>query len=228
MTNASYGQFCPLSMAAEIVCTRWTPLVLRELFCGSSRFNDLRRGVPKMSPALLSKRLKELEEAGVVEVRRRDGNPEYHLTAAGMDLRPMIDAMMLWGHAWVEKNVTLSKLDPSLLMWDIRRGIRPEPPMPRRRTVQFLYPDLIPADRNWWLVVERSDVELCYYDPGYEIDLLVTGSLRSVTSVWMGLSRLSQEIAAREVQIDGDPVLARELGRWLESHPMNKAPRRVD
>lgn len=228
MTNASYGQFCPLSMAAEIVCTRWTPLVLRELFCGSSRFNDLRRGVPKMSPALLSKRLKELEEAGVVEVRRRDGNPEYHLTAAGMDLRPMIDAMMLWGHAWVEKNVTLSKLDPSLLMWDIRRGIRPEPPLPKRKTIQFLYPALVPADRNWWLVVERSEVELCYYDPGYEIDLLVTGSLRSVTSVWMGLSRLSQEIAAREVQIDGDPVLAREVGRWLESHPMNKAPRRVD
>lgn len=227
MTNASYGQFCPLSMAAEIVCTRWTPLVLRELFCGSSRFNDLRRGVPKMSPALLSKRLKELEEAGVVEVRRKDGNPEYYLTAAGMDLRPMIDAMMLWGHAWVEKNVTLSKLDPSLLMWDIRRGIRPEPPHPKRRTIQFLYPDLIPADRNWWLVVENSDVELCYYDPGYEIDLLVTGSLRSVTSVWMGLSRLSQEIAARQVQIDGDPVLAREVGRWLESHPMNKAPRRV-
>lgn len=227
MTNASYGQFCPLSMAAEIVCTRWTPLVLRELFCGSSRFNDLRRGVPKMSPALLSKRLKELEEAGVVEVQRKDGNPEYYLTAAGMDLRPMIDAMMLWGHAWVEKNVTLSKLDPSLLMWDIRRGIRPEPPHPKRRTIQFLYPDLIPADRNWWLVVENSDVELCYYDPGYEIDLLVTGSLRSVTSVWMGLSRLSQEIAARQVQIDGDPVLAREVGRWLESHPMNKAPRRV-
>lgn len=227
MTNASYGQFCPLSMAAEIVCTRWTPLVLRELFCGSSRFNDLRRGVPKMSPALLSKRLKELEEAGVVEVRRKDGNPEYYLTAAGMDLRPMIDAMMLWGHAWVEKNVTLSKLDPSLLMWDIRRGIRPEPPHPKRRTIQFLYPDLIPADRNWWLVVENSDVELCYYDPGYEIDLLVTGSLRSVTSVWMGLSRLSQEIAARQVQIDGDPALAREVGRWLESHPMNKAPRRV-
>lgn len=228
MTNASYGQFCPLSMAAEIVCTRWTPLVLRELFCGSSRFNDLRRGVPKMSPALLSKRLKELEEVGVVEVRRHDGNPEYHLTAAGMDLRPMIDAMMLWGHAWVEKNVTLSKLDPSLLMWDIRRGIRPEPPQPKRRTIQFLYPDLIPADRNWWLVVEKSEVELCYYDPGFEIDLLVTGSLRSVTSVWMGLSRLSQEIAAREVQIDGDPALAREVGRWLESHPMNKAPRRVD
>ncbi len=227
MTNVSYGQFCPLSMAAEIVCTRWTPLVLRELFCGSSRFNDLRRGVPKMSPALLSKRLKELEEAGVVAVSRREGNPEYRLTPAGLDLRPMIDAMMLWGHAWVEKNVTLSKLDPSLLMWDIRRGIRPEPPHPKRRTIQFLYPDLTPADRNWWLVVENTSVELCYYDPGYEVDLLVTGSLRSVTSVWMGLSRLSQEIAAHEVQIDGDPALAREMGRWLESHPLNKAPRRV-
>lgn len=227
MTNASYGQFCPLSMAAEIICTRWTPLVLRELHCGSTRFNDLRRGVPKMSPALLSKRLKELEEAGVVEVRRRDGSPEYHLTQAGQELRPLIEAMMVWGHVWVESNVTLAKLDPSLLMWDIRRGIRPEPPHPRRRTIQFLYPDLLPANRNWWLVVENSDVELCYVDPGYEIDLLVTGSLRSLTSVWMGLSRLSQEIEARQVQIDGDPALAREMGRWLESHPMNKVPRRV-
>ena len=227
MTNASYGQFCPLAMVSEILCTRWTPLVLRELHCGSRRFIDLRRGVPKMSPALLSKRLKELTSVGVVEVRRRDGNPEYHLTQAGLELRPLVDAMMLWGHVWVESTVTLSKLDPSLLMWDIRRGIRPDPPLPNRRTIQFLYPDLVPADQNWWLVVEDSEVGLCYVDPGYEIDLLVTGSLRSVTSVWMGLSRLSQEVAAKQVQIDGDPTLARQMGLWLESHPMNKMPRRV-
>lgn len=227
MTNASYGQFCPLAMAAEILCTRWTPLVLRELISGSTRFNDLRRGLPKMSPALLSRRLKELEDAGVVTVRRRDGNPEYHLTEAGQELRPLIEAMMLWGHAWVESSVTLKTLDPSLLMWDIRRSIRPDPPLPQRRTIQFLYPDLAPANQNWWLVVNDREVQLCYVDPGYDIDLLVTGSLRALTSVWMGLSRLSQEIAARQVQIDGDPALAREIGRWLESHPMNKAPRRV-
>ena len=227
MTNISYSQFCPLAMAAEILCTRWTPLVLRELHCGSTRFNDLRRGVPKMSPALLSKRLKELKQAGVVEIRNRGGSPEYHLTAAGMELRPVVEAMMLWGHAWVESSVTLSKLDPSLLMWDIRRSIRPEPPMPQKRTIQFLYPDLIPADRNWWLVVEDRVVELCYVDPGNEIDLLITGSLRSLTSVWMGLSRLSQEVAARQVQLDGDPGLAREMGRWLEGHPLNQTPRRV-
>lgn len=227
MTNASYGQFCPLAMVSEILCTRWTPLVLRELHCGSTRFNDLRRGVPKMSPALLSKRLKELALAGVVEIRRRDGNPEYHLTQAGLELRPLVDAMMLWGHVWVESTVTLSKLDPSLLMWDIRRAIRPDPPLQQRRTIQFLYPELVPSDQNWWLVVEGGDVGLCYVDPGYDIDLLVTGSLRSVTSVWMGLSRLSQEIAAKQVQIDGDPALARQIGLWLESHPMNKVPRRV-
>lgn len=227
MTNISYSQFCPLAMAAEILCTRWTPLVLRELHCGSTRFNDLRRGVPKMSPALLSKRLKELEEAGVIEVRRRDGSPEYHLTEAGLELRPLVEAMMLWGHAWVESKVTLSKLDPSLLMWDIRRSIRPDPPVATRQTVQFLYPDLAPADQNWWLVVQERDVELCYVNPGFEIDLLVTSSLRSMTSVWMGLSRLSAEVEARQVQIDGDPVLARQMGRWLEGHPYNKAPRRV-
>jgi DNA-binding HxlR family transcriptional regulator len=227
MTNASYGQFCPLAMVSEILCTRWTPLVLRELHCGSTRFNDLRRGVPKMSPALLSKRLKELALAGVVEIRRRDGNPEYHLTQAGLELRPLVDAMMLWGHVWVESTVTLSKLDPSLLMWDIRRAIRPDPPLPQRRTIQFLYPELVAADQNWWLVVEGGEVGLCYVDPGYDIDVLVTGSLRSVTSVWMGLTRLSQEIAAQQVQIDGDPALARQMREWLESHPMNKVPRRV-
>lgn len=227
MTNTSYGQFCPLAMAAEILCTRWTPLVLRELHCGSTRFNDLRRGLPRMSPALLSRRLKELEGAGVVEVRRGDGGPEYHLTASGQDLRPFVKAMMLWGHAWVETEVTLGQLDPSLLMWDIRRGIRPDPPLPARRTVQFLYPELSPADRNWWLLLEGQEVELCRVDPGHEIDLMVTGSLRAVTSVWIGLSRLQQELAARRVQIDGDPALARSMGRWLESHPMNRAARRV-
>jgi DNA-binding HxlR family transcriptional regulator len=228
MSGASYAQFCPLSMAAEILCTRWTPLVLRELLNGTTRFNDFRRGVPKMSPALLSKRLKELEFAGVIETRpNRHGIAEYHLTEAGEELRPFVDALAMWGHVWIDSKVTLSKLDPSLLMWDIRRKIRPEPPISARRTVQFLYPDLAPADRSWWLVVERQDVELCYTDPGYDIDVLVTASLRSITGVWMGLSVLSEELASGRVRIDGEPALARAVGGWLGQHPISSVPRRV-
>src|SRR5262245_1915603 len=131
----SYGQFCPVAMAAEVVCSRWTALVLRELMCGSTRFNDIRRGVPRMSPTLLSKRLKELERAGIVEIRATgSGTVEYHLTESGEDLRSVIMNLGIWGQRWVEAQVTLKNLDPSLLMWDMRRGLNPSPIPPRRCT----------------------------------------------------------------------------------------------
>jgi DNA-binding HxlR family transcriptional regulator len=165
MTDTSYGQFCPVAMAAEIVCTRWTPVLLRELTCGPARFNDLRRGVPRMSPALLSKRLRELEAAGVVERAAAPREPavqEYRLTEAGEDLRPVIEALGSWGQRWVETSATLRNLDPSLLMWDMRRNLDPEPLPPRRVVIQFQYPELPPAQRRWWLIVAPdAPVDLC-------------------------------------------------------------------
>src|SRR3982751_4431635 len=122
MTVGSYKQFCPVAMAAEILCTRWTVVLLRELIAGSTRFNELRRGMPKMSPALLSKRLKELEEAGVITRSPVSGDPdvyEYTLTTAGKDVRPVVEAIGIWGHRWVETGPSLENLDPELLMWDI-------------------------------------------------------------------------------------------------------------
>lgn len=155
--RGGYGQFCPVSMAAEILCTRWTALVVRELLCGTTRFNDLRRGLPRMSPALLSKRLKELEKAGVIATAPKEGSGvEYHLTPAGEDLRPLILGMGFWGQRWVESKLSLKNLDPSLLMWDIRRNLNPEPLPPRRCTIQFQYPELRDPQRNWWLLVERG------------------------------------------------------------------------
>src|SRR5215470_4428917 len=110
-------------MAAEIVCNRWTALVLRELLAGSTRFNDLRRGVPRMSPTLLSKRLKELEDAGVIIAAptRQPGVMDYRLTKAGEDLRTVIDSLGVWGQRWVESSLSLQNLDPGLLMWDMQR-----------------------------------------------------------------------------------------------------------
>ncbi|BCH25388.1 HxlR family transcriptional regulator [Mesorhizobium sp. L-8-3] len=190
-----YGQFCPVSMASEILCSRWTTLVIRELLSGTTRFNDLRRGVPRMSPALLSKRLKELEKAGVIE-KKNGGAAEYRLTAAGEDLRGIIMGLGFWGTRWVESQLSLRNLDPSLLMWDMRRNLNPEPLPPRRCTIQFQYPELSAKQKNWWLVVDGGEVDLCNFDPGFDIDLMVRSSLRSMTAIWMGLAKVRAEVEA--------------------------------
>ena len=139
MTEGSYKQFCPVAMASEILCSRWTLLVVRELVCGSTRFNDLRRGVPRMSPALLSKRLKDLETGGVVKRVASKENPdtfEYHLTASGRELRPIIEAIGNWGQRWINSDLSLENLDATLLMWDMRRWLDPNP-MPRRKSTRM-------------------------------------------------------------------------------------------
>jgi DNA-binding HxlR family transcriptional regulator len=224
----SYGQFCPVAMASEVLCSRWTMLVLREMLCGTTRFNDLRRGVPRMSPSLLSKRLKELETAGVVRpVRNAAGVVEYHLTEAGEELRPLVLGLGKWGQRWVESQLSLKNLDPSLLMWDMRRNLDPRPLPPRRCTIQFQYPELAESRRNWWLIVDGGTIDLCQFDPGFETDLLVTSSLRSMTAIWMGVAAVREEVNAGRVQLDGDPKLAGAMQSWLGLSPFAGEPRRV-
>ena len=221
-----YGQFCPVSMASEILCSRWTTLVVRELLCGSTRFNDLRRGVPKMSPALLSKRLKELEIAGVITVQRRpNGSVEYQLSEAGEELRPLIMGLGNWAQRWMESRLSLKNLDPSLLMWDMRRSLKVELLPERRCTIQFLYPELSTAQKCWWLVVENGRVDLCNFDPGYDVNLFVEGSLRSMTAIWMGLATIREETQVGRLKLEGDRVLARDMQEWLGLSLFAKTPR---
>jgi DNA-binding HxlR family transcriptional regulator len=213
-------------MAAEIFCSRWTPLVLRELLAGTKRFNDLRRGVPRMSPALLSKRLKELEKAGLVSVARAGGSVEYNLTDAGEDLREVVMGLGFWGARWVESQLSLRNLDPSLLMWDMRRHLIPEPLPPKKCTIQFQYPELPAAKQNYWLVIDAGEVDLCAFDPGFEIDLLVRSPLRTMTAIWMGLAKLRHEIEAGNLELDGDPSIAGAMQLWLGLSPFAKTPQR--
>jgi DNA-binding HxlR family transcriptional regulator len=204
-------------MAAEIVCSRWTPLILRELLCGSTRFNDLRRGVPRLSPTLLSKRLKELEQAGVIEARPtgQPGIVEYHLTQAGQELRPIVMSLGIWGQRWVETQLSLKNLDPSLLMWDMRRGLNVSPMPSRRSTIQFHYPELPASRQHYWLVIEHGQVDLCQVDPGYEVDLFIECSLRTMTMIWMGLASVQAELDAGRLELSGDKPLARSMQQWL-------------
>jgi DNA-binding HxlR family transcriptional regulator len=225
----SYGQFCPVAMAAEVICSRWTALVVRELLCGSTRFNDLRRGVPLMSPTLLSKRLKELEEAGVITSvpTAQAGVVEYRLTEAGEDLRPVVMSLGSWGQRWVESNLSLKNLDPSLLMWDMRRNLDPAPLPQRRCTISFVYPDVKSAKQTWWLVVEGSTVDLCSTDPGFDVDLYVRAPLKSMTAVWMGLSTMRKEIDAGQIDLIGDPEVANSMQQWLGLSPFAKEKNRL-
>lgn len=221
MAQAGYKQFCPLAMAAEVLCTRWTMVLMRELMAGSTRFNDLRRGVPKMSPTLLSQRLKELELCGIVQRRAlqsEKGIFEYHLTEAGRDVGPVVEAMGFWGQKWVESELSLKNLDPSLLMWDMRRNLNPEP-LPKTRTViQFLYSDLPSTKSHWWLVIEPAgDVDLCWSDPGFDVDLYVTTDLRTMTAIWMGLTTVDRE--RRKIEFSGARSIASSMQVWLGLSP---------
>lgn len=229
MTQAGYKQFCPLAMAAEMLCSRWTMVLLRELVAGTTRFNDLRRGVPKMSPTLLSQRLKELETAGIIErraLRSEAGVFEYHLTESGKDLRQVIEAMGFWGQKWVEARQSLKNLDPSLLMWDMRRNLNPSPLPDRRTVIQFLYPELPLSKRYWWLVVEpHGEVDLCWSDPGFDVDLYVSSDLRTMTSIWMGLTTVTKE--SGRVVLTGDRGLAGSMQTWLGLSPFAVEPKRV-
>lgn len=231
MTESSYKQFCPVAMAAEILCSRWTLVLLRELVAGSSRFNEFRRGVPRMSPALLSKRLKNLETAGVVTRKRIAGEPgvfEYHLTEAGRDLKPVIEAVGIWGQKWIESETSLENLDPNLLMWDMRRNIDPNP-MPRcRNTIQVIYSDLPEPRRNWWLIVEPDkDVDLCSVDPGFDVDLYLATDLRTMTEIWMGYTTLGRAKDQGRLTVTGNSRLEAALGSWLSLSPFAKVNKLV-
>ncbi len=221
MSQPGYKQFCPVAMAAEILCNRWTMVLLRELVAGTTRFNDLRRGVPKMSPTLLSQRLKELEAVGVLERRELRGEKgifEYHLTQAGKDLRPVVEAMGFWGQKWVTSESSLGNLDPSLLMWDMRRNLNPSPLPPFRSVIQFIYQDLPLSKRNWWLVIEPSgEVDLCWSDPGFDVDLYVATDLRTMTSIWMGLTTVQKE--REHIMLTGSQEIASTMQTWLGLSP---------
>jgi DNA-binding HxlR family transcriptional regulator len=226
--QAGYKQFCPVAMASEILCNRWTMVLLRELVAGSTRFNDLRRGVPRMSPALLSQRLRELTAAGIIEVRAGPGPGEYRLTDAGRDLKAVVEAVGLWGQRWIDTDLSLDNLDPSLLMWDMRRNVNPDPLPKRRSVVAFVYEDVPAAQSRWWLIVDPSrEVDLCSVDPGFEIDLWVSGKLRAMTAVWMGVSTLRSEVAARTLALDGAPDLVRNMDKWLRLSPFAPEPKRA-
>lgn len=214
-----YGQFCPISRAAELLATRWTPLVVRELYFGSTRYAELRRGLPRISSALLSQRLKELEHDGIVTRQRVENGSGhvYGLTDAGIALFPILESMGRWAQTHSSDDMTRDEnLDPDLLMWNIRRRVTSES-IPKDKHFVVLFHFLgVPAKRSrFWLLFWDGDIEICVRDPGYDIGLMVTAHIRTLTRVWLGHLPLDSAIRKRELLLEGDRSNVQAFSRWF-------------
>ncbi len=203
-----YGQFCPVAVACEIFAERWTPIILRSLFMGADRFNELLRGAPLISRSLLAKRLRDLEKAGVIsKARVGTGSGHcYRLTQAGEEFRTVIEGLGNWGQRWTVR-VKRENLDAGLLMWAIRR------PANKR------------GYRTFWLVLERKHVDVCVEDPGFEVDLYVDADLAAMTKVYLGDMSLASAMRAGDVRVSGSRELARAFPSWLLLSHFAKVPR---
>ncbi len=212
-----YNQFCPVAKGAEIFAERWTPLILRELLSGSHRFNDIRKGMPRISQSLLTLRLRELEDAELLRRRpaKSGRGSEYELTEAGEELRPVVEQLGEWGYRWAQKEITQEDLDAGLLMWDMQRRINVDRLPDSRVLVHFYFPDADKRYRRFWLLLEDGEVDLCLTNPGHEVDLTVESSLAAMTHIWLGDLTFAKALAAGQVELDGPASLKRSFPGWL-------------
>lgn len=221
----SYGQYCPLAKAAELIGDRWSLLIVRELMNGATRFNEIERGLPRISRSLLSQRLRWLASAGLVERRDTSGQrgTGYRLSGAGEALGPVVMGLGEWGAAWAFGDPDPAELDPLLLLWWIRGGVDHDALPDRRVVVQF---DFSGANRSrYWLVLEPSDASVCLADPGFDSDLILHADLATLYKVYAGRMTLGEAEEAGLVRISGLPSLARAVPRWLPLSPLAGAVR---
>jgi len=221
---SGYGQFCPVAKAMELLDERWTMLVIRELLSGSSHFNELRRGVPKMSPALLSKRLKTLTRAGVIERCERDGRTTYSLTPCGKELADVVESLGAWGVRWIGE-LGNEDLDPHLLMWDMRRTIPVEAWPRTRTTVAFVLSGVAPKASRWWMVVADGEADVCDFDPGHDVAATVETSLLTLTRIWRGDVSWAQALSDGSVVITGPADVRRAVPTWIGQSSLAEVPR---
>jgi DNA-binding HxlR family transcriptional regulator len=211
-----YGQFCPVAKATEVIGEKWTLLVLRELLLGTTRFNDFQRAISRMSPTLLAKRLRHLEECGIIIRKKISGQKgyEYRLTAAGKELGPLIEVLAVWGMRWARGQMTDDELDVEFLMWDVQRRLQTEH-LPDGETVICLVFDELKKYKTWWLLVDGDVVDLCTEDPGKDVDLYINSSVRTVVEVWEGDLDMRAALRDKSIKAHGLQHLIRTMPDWF-------------
>lgn len=221
-----YGQFCPIAKAAEIFCERWTALVIRNLGAGAERFSDIHRGVPHMSPTLLTRRLRQLEAEALVERRRSSTGKSwtYHLTEAGAEFVPLVAALGIWGQRWTRRELTDGELDLGLLIWGLEYSVNPMAFGPKRHVLRLDVSDQPKHKRYYWFVSEQGQLDLCVSDPGGETNLFLQATLKDLIRVYRGDVLLAKAIEDGTLVVDGAPKLVRALRHWFNFDEMAKSP----
>jgi DNA-binding HxlR family transcriptional regulator len=220
-----YGQYCPVARAAEILTDRWTLLIVRELLADVSHFNELERGLPRMSRTLLAERLRRLQQAGVLQRRAasRGKRTEYRLTPAGRELQPIIDQLGGWGARWAFGDPRANELDPVVLLWWMRRRMCIASIGQRRLVIQF---DLSGGPRqSYWLLVEHTNVSVCLKSPGFDIDVTVSADIAAFYRVWLGRVTLAEALRKQQVRLHGASADVRAFPGWFAWSPMVDAVR---
>lgn len=213
--DSGYGQYCPISRALDVLGERWTLMIVRDLLVGTTRFNDLARGLPGLSRSLLTKRLRQLEAANLVE--RLDG--EYHLTAAGRELEPIVFGIGAWGAKWTFGEPEPDELDPEVLVWWMHTQLDTSELPDRRSVVHIRFTD---DPKRFWIVIEAGDPSVCVTDPGYDVDVTVTSDVGSLYEVWLGHLPLQRALRAGRLSFEGPPALTRRMPAVLKLSPVSE------
>jgi DNA-binding HxlR family transcriptional regulator len=211
-----YGQFCPVAKATELIGERWTLLILRELVLGTHRFSDFQRALSRISPSLLTKRLRDLEKAGIIVKKSQQGRRgyQYYLTPAGRQLSPIIEHLAVWGMRWARGQLTDKELDVEFLMWEIQRRLDTEA-LPDGETVLCFIFEELSQFKSWWVVVGDNYVDLCTENPGKDVDLYISSTVRTMVEIWEGTLELKLALRKRLIKTNGVQILAKTLPDWF-------------
>jgi DNA-binding HxlR family transcriptional regulator len=212
-----HGQFCPIAKASEVLGERWMLLVVRELVAGATRYRDLQRGLGRISPSVLSARLRTLIEHGIVEKLDAEvaGAGQYRLTPAGVELAPVIEGVAVWGQRWVRSRMTRDELDLELLMVSVQRGFDATAFPKRHGVVAFRFSDVHGPEQRWWLLVDDGEAELCSQPPGRVEDVALVCRVRTLAEVFTGVTTVQEALRADRLESRGAPKLTRNVHRWL-------------
>ena len=220
-----YGQFCPVAKASEIIGEKWTVLIIRELLMGGTRFNELQRGLSLISPTLLSKRLDSLVEYGLVMKKKIPGQKgyEYFATESCKELLPVIRLLGEWGMRWARSNLTEKDYDVELLMLYLQRSVRTDKLPGNESVIHFKFTD-IKEYPDWWMVVEDDEIDVCTNDPGKNVDVYFTATIRTMIDVWSGVSSYKKAIRNDELTVVGDRLLTNNITSWLSNSMFSGLP----
>lgn len=216
-SESGYGQFCPLAMAAEFLCKRWTVLILRELLLGSNTFNDISRGVARMSRTLLSKRLKDLELRGLLvkRVKSNQRDTYYELTTSGKSLSKVVFGIADWSQEWLHIEPCLEDIDTDHLFWSLRRSAKHQDNLPNVFIVHIFLTDQAEQYQNAWLIIEEDQTELCIINNDYDVDVQIVSTARTLTEVFMGWKDFSESINSGKLVIKGLDKYVKNAKQWL-------------